>query len=414
MCKLENNSTDKAIYLDGFEEVLKAKERIKDVLRETKLIYSETFSNESGNNVFIKPENLQTTGAFKIRGAYNKISKLSAEERKKGLISSSAGNHAQGVAYAAEKLGVKATIVMPKTTPLIKVEATKKYGAHVVLCGDCYDEAFAEAKRLERENGFIFIHPFNDLDVITGQGTISLEILEELKDVDCILVPIGGGGLISGIAIAAKSLKPSIKIIGVEPEGAMAMKMSMDNNRLIHLDTVNTIADGVAVKYPGDLTFSIIMDLVDEIVTVSDFEIMESFLLLLEKHKLIGENAGVLSLAGLRKLNYKNKNIVCIVSGGNIDVLTVSAMIDRGLVSRGRLFCFSVDLPDKPGELLKISTLLSKANANVVKLDHNQFKTLDRFNTVQLEVTVETNGHEHIIQISKVLEDSGFNLKRIY
>lgn len=414
MSKFQNNSINKAIYLDSLSEVLKAKERIKGVLRETKLIYSETFSNESGNNVFIKPENLQTTGAFKIRGAYNKISKLSSEERKKGLISSSAGNHAQGVAYAAQKLGVKATIVMPTTTPLIKVEATKKYGAEVVLSGDCYDEAFAEAKRLEKEKDFVFIHPFNDLDVITGQGTISLEILEELKDVDFILVPIGGGGLISGIALAAKSLKPSIKIIGVEPEGAMAMKMSMDNNRLIHLDTVNTIADGVAVKYPGDLTFSIIMDLVDEIVTVSDFEIMESFLLLLEKHKLVGENAGVLSLAGLKKLNYKNKNIVCIVSGGNIDVLTVSAMIDRGLVSRGRLFCFSVDLPDKPGELLKISTILSKANANIVKLDHNQFKTLDRFNTVQLEVTVETNGHEHITQISKVLNDNGFNLCRIY
>ncbi|MBC8060912.1 MAG: threonine ammonia-lyase [Clostridiaceae bacterium] len=414
MSKLENSSKNKAVYLDGFVEVLNAKERIKDVLRETNLIYSETFSNESGNTIYIKPENLQTTGSFKIRGAYNKISKLSVEERKKGLISSSAGNHAQGVAYAAKKLGVKATIVMPKTTPLIKVEATKKYGAEVVLFGDCYDEAFAEAKKLEKENNFIFIHPFNDLDVITGQGTVSLEILEELKDVDCILVPIGGGGLISGVALAAKKLKPSIKIIGVEPEGAMAMKMSMDNNRLINLDTVNTIADGVAVKYPGDLTFSIIMDLVDEIVTVSDFEIMESFLLLLEKHKLIAESAGVLSLAGLKKLNYKNKNIVCIVSGGNIDVLTVSAMIDRGLVSRGRLFCFSVDMPDKPGELVKISTLLSKTNANIVKLDHNQFKTFDRFNTVQLEVTVETNGHEHILQISKALEDNGFNLKRIY
>jgi len=414
MCKSKDNPIDKTIYSDGFSEVLRAKERIKGVLRETKLIYSETFSNESGNNIYIKPENLQTTGAFKIRGAYNKISKLSPEQRKKGLISSSAGNHAQGVAYAAKKLGVKATIVMPKTTPLIKVDATKKYGAKVVLCGDCYDEAFAEAKRLEKENGYVFIHPFNDIDVIAGQGTISLEILEELKDVDCILVPIGGGGLISGIALAAKSLKPSIKIIGVEPEGAMAMKISMDNNRLIHLDSVNTIADGVAVKYPGDLTFSIIMDLVDEIVTVTDFEIMESFLLLLEKHKLVGETAGVLSLAGLKKLNYKDKNIVCIVSGGNIDVLTVSAMIDRGLVSRGRLFCFSVDLPDKPGELVKISSILSKANANIVKLDHNQFKTLDRFNTVQLEVTVETNGQDHIVRISKSLEDNGFKVKKIY
>lgn len=401
-------------YSNNFNEVLAARTRIADVLRDTKLIFSDTFSAESGNNVYIKPENLQTTGAFKIRGAYNKISKLSPAERNKGLISSSAGNHAQGVAYAAQKLGVKATIVMPKTTPLIKVEATKQYGAEVVLSGDFYDEAFAEAKRLEEEKGYVFVHPFNDLDVIAGQGTISLEILEELQGVDCILVPVGGGGLISGIALAAKCLKPDIKIIGVEPEGAMAMKMSMDNNRLINLDTVNTIADGVAVKNPGDLTFPIIKDLVDEIVTVSDFEIMEAFLLLLEKHKLIGENAGVLSLAGLKKINEKNKNIVCIVSGGNIDVLTVSAMIDRGLLSRGRIFCFSVDLPHKPGELLKISKLLYEANANVVKLDHNQFKTLDRFNTVQLEVTVETNGHDHIKQITHMLEQNGFKLNRIH
>ena len=401
-------------FINEFEEVLAAEKRLEGIIRETKLIFSETFSGESGNKVYIKPENLQVTGAFKIRGAYNKVSKLSQGDRKKGLVSSSAGNHAQGVAYAAKHLGVKAKIVMPKATPLIKVEATKKLGAEVVLHGDCYDEAFAEAERLEKENGYVFVHPFNDIDVIAGQGTISLEILKELDTTDCIIVPIGGGGLIAGIALAAKKIKPSIKIIGVEPEGAMAMKMSMDSNRLISLDSVNTIADGVAVKNPGDLTFSIIKELVDEIVTVTDYDIMEAFLLLTEKHKLIGENAGVLSLAGLKKIKEKNKNVVCIVSGGNIDVITISSMIDRGLISRGRLFCFSVELTDKPGELLKISKLLADANANVVKLDHNQFKTFYRFNNVQLEVTVETNGHDHIKLITALLTNAGYNLTRIY
>ena len=391
-----------------------ARERLKGVIGETNLLYSAIFSSESGNNVYIKPENLQKTGAFKIRGAYNKISKLSLKDRQKGLISSSAGNHAQGVAYAAQQLGVKATLVMPKTTPLIKVEATRSYGAQIVLSGDCYDEAYAEALRLQKEHQYLFVHPFNDLDVIEGQGTIGLEILEDLENIDCILVPIGGGGLIAGIAAAVKSLRPDIKIIGVEPEGAMAMKLSMDNNKLTYLNTVDTIADGVAVKKPGDLAFSIIKDYVDEIVTVSDFDIMEAFLLLLEKHKLIGENAGVLSLAGLKKVQERDKNIVCVVSGGNIDVLTISSLINRGLVSRGRIFCFSVDLPDKPGELLRISEILSKSNANVIKLNHNQFKSLDRLMDVQLEVTVETNGHKHIEQIIYEMNQVGYEIKKVY
>lgn len=395
-------------------EIFQSKERLKSVLKETKLIYSEVFSNEFNNEVYIKPENLQTTGAFKIRGAYNKISKLSDEERQKGLITSSAGNHAQGVAYAAQKLGVQATIVMPRTTPLIKVEATRQYGANVVLHGNCYDEAYAEAVRLEKENGYTFIHPFNDLDVIAGQGTIALEIIEELNDVDCIIVPIGGGGLISGIALAAKALKPDTKIIGVEPEGAKAMKLSVDSNKLICLDTVKTIADGVAVKAPGDINFSIIKELVDEIVTVSDFEVMEAFLILLEKHKLIGETSGVLPLAALKKIKERNKKIACVVSGGNIDVLTISSMIDRGLVSRGRIFCFTVELPDKPGQLLEVSKILARLNANVIKLDHNQFKTLDRFMQVQLEVTVEANGHEHVNQIIEELENEGFPIVKVY
>lgn len=414
---MSNTSYSTQVQLDDVADSLQfaaARERLKDVVEETKLLYSSVFSSESGNTVYIKPENLQKTGAFKIRGAYNKISKLSLKERQKGLISSSAGNHAQGVAYAAQQLGVSATLVMPKTTPLIKVEATRSYGAQVVLSGDCYDEAYAEALRLQKEHQYLFVHPFNDLDVIEGQGTIGLEILDELENVDCILVPVGGGGLIAGIAAAVKSLRPDIKIIGVEPEGAKAMKLSMDNNKLTYLNTVDTIADGVAVKKPGDLTFSIIKDYVDEIVTVSDFDIMEAFLLLLEKHKLIGENAGVLSLAGLKKIQEKDKNIVCVVSGGNIDVLTISSLINRGLVSRGRIFCFSVDLPDKPGELLRISEILAKLNANVIKLNHNQFKSLDRLMDVQLEVTVETNGHKHIDQIVSEMHQAGYEIKRVY
>ena len=388
----------------------RAKRVLKDVIIETKLIKSKVFSEECGNEVYIKPENLQNTGSFKIRGAFNKISKLSEEDRKKGLIASSAGNHAQGVAYAAERLGVEATIVMPTTTPLVKIEATKEYGANVVLHGDCYDEAYEEALRLKEEKAYIFIHPFNDLDVIEGQGTISLEMLEELKDVDYILVPIGGGGLIAGISIAAKRINPNIKIIGVEPTGACAMKNSVDEGQLVCLEGVSTIADGVAVKQPGNITFEIIKEYVDEIVTVSDFEIMESFLILLDKHKLIGENAGVSSLAGLKRLNIKNKKIICIVSGGNIDVLTMSSMINRGLISRGRIFSFSVELSDKPGELMQISSILSEMNANVIKLEHNQLKSIDRFMEVELEITVETNGHSHVNRIVSKLRESGYKI----
>ena len=395
-------------------EIKSAQKNLEGVSKKTALIYSDVFSNESGNEVYIKPENLQITGAFKLRGAYNKLCTLTSSERERGVIASSAGNHAQGVAYSAEKLGIAATIVMPKTTPLIKVEATKSYGAKVILFGDCYDEAYSEAKRLEKQHNYVFVHPFDDLDVMYGQGTIACEILEEIEDMDCILVPVGGGGLIGGIALAAKALNPNIKIIGVEPEGAKAMKDSMDNNGIVHLATVRTIADGVAVKKPGNLTFEIIQNYVDEIVTVSDFDIMEAFLLLLEKHKLIAEASGALSFAGLKKIQEKGKKVTCILSGGNIDVVTISSMIDRGLVSRGRLFCFSIEMPDIPGELVKVSTILAKANANVVKLDHNQFKTKDRFMQVQLEITAETNGHEHVTAIINDLNKGGYTVHKIY
>jgi len=395
-------------------EIQKAQANLKGVTLKTGLIYSDVFSNESGNSVYIKPENLQITGAFKLRGAYNKLCSLTTSERKRGVIASSAGNHAQGVAYSAQKLGIKATIVMPKTTPLIKVEATKSYGANVILIGDCYDDAYTEAKRLEKEHNYVFVHPFDDLDVMYGQGTIACEIIEEIEDIDCILVPVGGGGLIAGIALAAKALNPNIRIIGVEPEGAKAMKDSIDCKKVVHLETVCTIADGVAVKKPGDLSFEIIRNYVDEIVTVSDFDIMESFLLLLEKHKLIAEASGALSFAGLKKIKERGKKVACVLSGGNIDVVTISSMIDRGLVSRGRLFCFSIELSDIPGELVKVSTILANANANVVKLDHNQFKTNDRFMQVQLEITVETNGHDHVDAIINALGKEGYKVNKIY
>lgn len=396
------------------EKIKEAASVISGITKKTELIHSAVFSMESGNDIYLKPENLQLTGAFKIRGAYYKISCLSRDEKKRGLIASSAGNHAQGVALAAQMQGVKATIVMPKTTPLIKVEATKNFGARVILTGDCYDEAYNEARRLEKEEELVFIHPFDDYDVMAGQGTIGLEILESLEDVHSIIVPIGGGGLIAGIASAVKALRPDVKIIGVEPDGARAMTDSIFKNKIQTLDKVDTIADGVAVKTPGSRTFSIIKDLVDDIITVSDAELMESFLLLLERHKLIAENSGVLSLAALNKLKIRGEKIVPVISGGNIDVVTISSMIDRGLVKRGRIFCFSAEMPDEPGQLLKISEILAEENANIIKLDHNQFKTLDRFKQVQLEVTVETNGHEHVKKIIQALEKGGYSIERVY
>ena len=358
------------------EDFIKAKEKLSKVLLETHLIYSPIFSKESGNKVFIKPENLQKTGSFKIRGAYNKISNLTDAEKKRGVIASSAGNHAQGVAYGAKESGIKAVIVMPKSTPLIKVESTKQYGAEVILHGDVYDDAYKKAKELEEKEGYVFVHPFNDEDVLDGQGTIALEILEELPETDIILVPIGGGGLISGIACAAKILKPEIKIIGVEPEGAASAYEAIKENKVVELKEANTIADGTAVKKIGDLNFEYIKKYVDEIITVSDYELMEAFLLLVEKHKIIAENSGILSVAATKKIKEKNKKVVSVISGGNIDVLMISSMINKGLIRRDRIFNFSVNIPDKPGELAKVVDLIAELGANVVKLEHNQFKNL--------------------------------------
>ena len=395
------------------EDFIKAKEKLSKVLLETHLIYSPIFSKESGNKVFIKPENLQKTGSFKIRGAYNKISNLTDAEKKRGVIASSAGNHAQGVAYGAKESGIKAVIVMPKSTPLIKVESTKQYGAEVILHGDVYDDAYKKAKELEEKEGYVFVHPFNDEDVLDGQGIIALEILEELPETDIILVPIGGGGLISGIACAAKILKPEIKIIGVEPEGAASAYEAIKENKVVELKEANTIADGTAVKKIGDLNFEYIKKYVDEIITVSDYELMEAFLLLVEKHKIIAENSGILSVAATKKIKEKNKKVVSVISGGNIDVLMISSMINKGLIRRDRIFNFSVNIPDKPGELAKVVDLIAELGANVVKLEHNQFKNLSRFKDVELQVTVETNGSEHIKNLVQTFEEKGYEIIKI-
>lgn len=396
------------------DDILMAKERIESTCIHTPLIYSYQLSKQYHNKVYLKPENLQVTGAFKLRGALNKIKKLSDEEKERGLIAASAGNHAQGVAYSGYTLGIKTTIVMPKTTPLIKVQATKNWGAHVVLAGDVFDEANEEARRLEKEYGYTFIHPFDDLDVMAGQGTIALEILEDLPNTDIILVPIGGGGLISGIAVAAKSICPHIKIIGVEATGAMGMKESIIAGHPVTLSSADSIADGANVKTVGSNTYPIVEEFVDEIITINDEDLAEAIFLLVEQHKIVAEATGVLPVAALKKLNVTGKKVVPVISGGNIDILTMSSILDRGLYSHGRLFCFSVKLKDTPGQLVKIAQILAELGANVVKLDHNQFKALDRLRHVALEITVETNGHDHIKQIKSALESYGYQLEIIY
>lgn len=396
-------------------DVYRAAKQLEGVTVKTGLIHSDFFSDACGNEVYIKPENLQHTGAFKLRGAYNRISQLSKEEQAKGVITASAGNHAQGVAFAAQKLGVKAVICMPATTPILKVEATRAYGAEVVLQGDSFDDAYAHSLTLQKKHGYVYIHPFNDREVLLGQGTTALEIVDALKDVDAILVPIGGGGFASGVALATKLVNPGVKVIGVEPENAACMKAALDKGKIVTLKSSDTVADGCAVKTAGDLTYAFCKKYLDEIVTVSEMEIMSALLSLIEKHKLIAEGAGVLSLAGLMKLPFKKKKVVAIVSGGNIDISTISALIDKALIARGRVFCFAVQLPDKPGQLLKVSQILAEENANVIKLDHNQAKVTDSFKKVILEVTVETHNQEHINRILKAMEKNGFrDIEQIY
>lgn len=412
---MDANQVKTFLEEDHLKNIQRAAENLKPILLDTPLIRSDFFSEEYSCNVYLKPENLQRTGSFKIRGAYNKIANLTKEERNHGVISSSAGNHAQGVAYSAKEKGIPATIVMPNVTPLLKVDATKAFGAKVILHGDVYDEAYRHAMELSEREGYTFIHPFDDYDVICGQGTIGLEIMKELPDIDEILVPIGGGGLIAGIALAIKTLKPSVKIIGVVPMGAMAMKISVEEGQVTRLASLKTVAEGVAVKQPGNLTFAITKKYVDDIIAVSEKEIMEAVLLVIEKHKMVAETAGAIPLAGLRKRAKKGKNIVCLITGGNIDVLTISEIINQGLITRGRIMCFSVELPDKPGQLVRVAQVLADHGANVIELQHNQFKAIDRYsNKVLLEVTVETNGHEHIIEILDALEDNNFSVTRVY
>ena len=398
------------LTLEKFEE---ASEIVKKVTSETKLIYSEYLSGQTGNKVYLKPENMQLTGAYKLRGAYYKISTLSPEEREKGLITASAGNHAQGVAYAAKKYGVKAVIVMPTTTPLMKVNRTKSYGAEVILKGDVYDEACEYAYQLAEEHGYTFIHPFDGLTVATGEGTIEMEIFKELPLVDIILVPIGGGGLATGVSTLAKLLNPKIKVIGVEPAGANCMQESLKAGEVVTLPGVNTIADGTAVKTPGKNIFPFIRDNIDEIVTVPDEELVVSFLDIVENHKMIVENSGLLTVAALRHLDVQNKRIVSILSGGNMDIITMSSVVQQGLIFRDRIFTVSVLLPDKPGELTKVSEVIASQNGNVIKLEHNQFVSINRNAAVELRITLETFGTEHKNQIIKALEEKGYQPKQV-
>ncbi len=401
---------EEKMTLEKFED---ASEIVKKVTLETKLVYSNYFSELTGNKVYFKPENMQFTGAYKVRGAYYKISTLTEEEREKGLITASAGNHAQGVAYAAKCYGCKATIVMPTTTPLIKVNRTKSYGAEVVLYGNVYDEACEYALKLAEEQGLTFIHPFDDLDVATGQGSIAMEIIKELPTVDYILVPIGGGGLATGVSTLAKLLNPKIKVIGVEPEGASCMKASLEKGAVTTLGGVNTIADGTAVKTPGSKIFPYIQENIDSILTVKDEDLIVCFLDMVENHKMIVENSGLLTAAALKQLKPENKKVVAILSGGNMDVITMSSVVQNGLIQRGRIFTVSVLLPDKPGELVKVSQIIADMQGNVVKLEHNQFVSINRSAAVELRITLEAFGMEHKEQIVKELQDKGYRPKLV-
>ena len=398
------------LTLDHFEEASKI---VKKVTQETKLVYSEYLSEQTGNKVYLKPENMQFTGAYKVRGAYYKISTLSEEERQRGLITASAGNHAQGVAYAAKRYGAKATIVMPTTTPLIKVNRTKSYGAEVVLYGDVYDEACAKAYELAEEHGYTFIHPFDDPAVATGQGTIAMEIFQELPLVEYILVPIGGGGLATGVSTLAKLLNPKIKVIGVEPAGANCMQASLEAGEVVTLPQINTIADGTAVKTPGTKIFPYIQENLDDIITVHDDELIVAFLDMVENHKMIVENSGLLTVAALKHLNVKNKRVVSILSGGNMDVITMSSVVQKGLILRDRIFTVSIQLPDKPGELCRVAGVVAGVQANVIKLDHNQFVSSNRNAAVEIRITMEAFGTEHKKQIIAALREAGYDPKVI-
>ena len=397
----------------ALEDFKAARSVLSGVLADTHLVHSAALSKATGNHVYIKPENMQVTGAYKIRGAYYKISTLTPEERERGLITASAGNHAQGVAYAAQAAGVKATVVMPTTTPLVKVNNTKDYGAQVILHGAVFDDAAELAGRLAQSEGYTYIHPFNDPVLATGQGTIAYEIFSDLPDVDIILVPVGGGGLASGVATLTKLLNPNVKVIGVEPTGAASMKASLEAGHVVTLDRVDTIADGVAVKTPGDQIFPYVQQNLDGILTIDDRELVDAFLDMMEKHKMIVENAGLLSIAALSHLDCQGKNVVSVLSGGNMDVITVSSLVQHGLVSRGRVFTFSVQLPDRPGELVRVAERVAELNGNIIRLDHNQFVNINRQSGVELRVTLEAFGLVHKGEILDALRQAGYDVKEV-
>lgn len=396
------------LTLNKFEE---ASEKVKEVTLETKLIYSEFLSGQTGNKVYLKPENLQMTGAYKVRGAYYKISTLTQEERNKGLITASAGNHAQGVAYAAKRYGSKAIIVMPTGTPLIKINRTKSFGAEVILHGEVYDEACAYALELAKKEGYTFIHPFDDLDVATGQGSIAMEIFKELPLVEYILVPIGGGGLAAGVSTLAKLLNPKIKVIGVEPAGASCMQSSLAAGKVVTLPGINTIADGTAVKTPGSTIFPYIQENLDDIITVEDDELIGSFLDMVENHKMVVENSGLLTVAALKHLDIKDKKVVSILSGGNMDIITMSSVVQQGLIFRDRIFTVAVLLPDRPGQLSHVADVIAQEQGNVIKLEHNQFVSTNRNAAVELRITMECFGTDHKKKIMKSLENGGYQPK---
>ena len=395
------------------EQFKTARSVLQGVIVNTGLTFSPALSRSCGNQVYLKPENMQLTGAYKIRGAYYKISTLTDEQKARGLVTASAGNHAQGVAYAAQAAGVEATVVMPTTTPLVKVNNTKDYGANVVLHGETFDDAAELAAQLSREKGLTYVHPFNDLTLATGQGTIAYEIFQSLPDVDVILVPVGGGGLAAGVSTLAKLLNPHVKVYGVEPEGAASMKASLEAGHVVTLDRVETIADGVAVKTPGDVVFPYIQKNLDGIITIRDDELVDAFLDMMEKHKMVVENAGLLPVAALNHLDCRGRNVVPVLSGGNMDVITMSSLVQHGLINRGRIFTFSVHLPDRPGELLSVARIVAGENGNIIKLDHNQFVSINRASAVELRVTLEAFGHSHKARILDALRENGYDAREV-
>ncbi|MCX7711621.1 MAG: threonine ammonia-lyase [Clostridia bacterium] len=396
-----------------FEDVVKAREVLRNVTYRTELMQSRTFNKISGNLIYLKTENFQKTGSFKLRGAYNKIANLTTEEKEKGVVTASAGNHAQGVAYAASSQKIRSVVVMPETTPIAKITATKGYGAEVVLFGGGYDDAFRKAMEIRKDTGMTFVHAFDDPYVIAGQGTIAIEMLEEIPELDMIVAPVGGGGMISGIALAAKSIKPDIKVIGVEAEGFDAMRKSVSEGEIVAVNAANTIADGIAVRRPGDLTFSLIQKYVDEIVTVTEDEIASTILMLLERSKIMVEGAGAASLAAVidKKILARDKKIGIVISGGNIDINLVSMIIDKGLIKSGRKVEIRTVLRDKPGQLRDLLDLLASAKVNIISVNHNREKEGINLGFAEVDMVLETQGREHAEKLIRMLNEKGYVVK---